>query len=225
MTKILIQSKDLTEARKISHMLEDYYFSAQVSFGRQSTYNQFVHESPEIFIYCCNTINSLVLDYVVELRNRGFKLPIILVVENVGSSDKFIKNHSGVHVIERKYISISLRKLCLKLSEKPKSLSQIFKRYSTDLSLEIENLYDGRGVSSRMINLSLGGAQCLSEKDPKFHEGDLVRLKIKLEEVDRFHNMNAKVVWINEDAVTGQMGFGLEFISEHDLYTQLIERI
>lgn len=225
MSKVLIQTKDSFEGQKIKLILEEMYLKTLVSFGRQSTFNGILHENPSLFILDSNTITNMTSEYIQEIYSRGFDKPTIILVEKSTLQIKELVKLDKVHVLEKQLIQSMLSGLCMKLIDNPHMKPQTTRRYSTFQPLKIESLSGGSGVNSFMTNLSLGGAYCICEGEALVTKGELVRLKVSLGEVDRQHNMHAKVVWKKTDQETGQTGLGLQFISEQDMYRQLIDKL
>lgn len=225
MSKVLIQTKDSFQGQKIRQILEDMYIKGVVSFGRKSTFNGMLHEKPQLFIYDTSIVTHLTFEYIDEIYQRGFDKPTLILVDKASPQLKDFDKYKRVHVLEKQLMSKMLSSLCVRLIENPDLETQAFRRYSTFQPMRIESLLDGAHLDSFMTNLSLGGACCVFEDDSNINLGDLVRLKVSLNELDRQHNMHAKVVWKKRDDETGQTGIGLKFISEHDMYNQLLDHI
>ena len=91
---------------------------------------------------------------------------------------------------------------------------QVHPRFITNQKAVIESAYSGDAVTSSMFNLSKGGAYCEFEADESFRIGDVLRIKIQLNDMNLERVMNAKLVWkTRRGSYSGKPGIGVKFIS------------
>jgi Tfp pilus assembly protein PilZ len=118
----------------------------------------------------------------------------------------------------------NLKALLVKTSGAIKVEGQKFPRYETNQPLEIHSLNNSQAISTKMLNISYGGLQCSFMSESEFKMGDYVRLNIKLNELNKTHSLNAKVVWV-EDKKQASKKMGLAFVSNQDMYTKMLNYV
>ena len=90
----------------------------------------------------------------------------------------------------------------------------------------METFVSGETLPSQIYNLSMGGAYCEFFTKTNVAVGDLVKLKVHLEDVGRQHAVNAKIVWVTRNGpCTGGQGAGMKFVKYDDVYRQLMEKV
>ncbi len=90
---------------------------------------------------------------------------------------------------------------------------QIFRRYVTEQSAEIEMTLASGSVtrrSSKLTNLSKGGAFVECASSISFKVGDTIQLHLELKELNKSYKMPAKIVWTKATDGRG-IGLGMEF--------------
>lgn len=91
---------------------------------------------------------------------------------------------------------------------------QLHYRFSTNQLTIMEVAQSGAYTMSNMYNLSKGGAYCEYDKDFDLPIGEVVKIRVHLQEVRKERSLPAKVVWkTREGAYSGRYGVGLRFIS------------
>ena len=64
------------------------------------------------------------------------------------------------------------------------------------------------------------------KEDKPLSKGDLLRIKIKLNDVERAHTLNARVVWTTEKgSFSGRSGIGMKFVKPEDIHRFLMDKI
>lgn len=92
-------------------------------------------------------------------------------------------------------------------------------RYPTNEKAAVE-IYGKTGTSlARLKNISRSGA-CIEWMQPDFavQPGDLVRMTVKLNALNKSHNLSAEVVW--KDGNTS----GITFLTSDQVFERIIER-
>ena len=95
-------------------------------------------------------------------------------------------------------------------------------RYETDELAKIEVYGTETHSQARLKNLSYGGAFFMFSDPVNLENGDLVRVTIYLDSLNKRYSINGEVRWI--ESQDDQSGFGIEFISYDKVFNKLIER-
>lgn len=161
------------------------------------------------------------LNLVNSIRGK-YSTPILVVAENNSFPDFFTLEKQGkTHIIYDNPIDVEhFIGLASKLLSTKKANPQVFRRYNTDQSVDLEILQEGETILSKLCNLSLGGAYCEfvcdETKLDKLRNGDLVRINVPKSEKG-FHQMNARIVWRKKQQRKDVMGVGLKFVKLQEL--------
>src|SRR5690606_34559234 len=102
---------------------------------------------------------------------------------------------------------------------------QLYPRFNTNQIAEIETLEDGGNLLTSMYNLSKGGAYCEFDSPTPVTVGDMVRVRIHLDEKNSDYAINAKVIWTTaKGRFSGRFGCGMKFVSSRDIYKTLLSK-
>lgn len=93
-------------------------------------------------------------------------------------------------------------------------------RYPTKEKAAIEVYGKNGNFVARIENVSMTGAcLCWSEDQTPLKKGDLVRMTVILKTVNRKHNLNAEVVWIE-----GRKS-GVAFVKSAEILDKMMDKI
>ncbi|MEZ4872939.1 MAG: hypothetical protein R2827_12035 [Bdellovibrionales bacterium] len=134
-----------------------------------------------------------------------------------------MKSKRNVHVISRKNLD-GLTSLVAKLLQKPNLTKQMEQRYFTNTQLQVECVEDGR-VGLYDDNLSTTGAMVEFTEDPQLSAGSLLKMKVRLSEINAAPICMQKWFWTKRDPKSGRTGCGVRFINEQTMYEALMNRI
>lgn len=118
----------------------------------------------------------------------------------------------------------NLKTLLIKTSAAINVPGQKFPRYEANFPIELSSLSSSQHMGAKMINLSYGGVQCTYPETTGFKQGDYVRLNVRLNDINKSHTLNAKIVWIDENNQAPKK-MGLAFVSHQDMYSEMLNTI
>lgn len=149
------------------------------------------------------------IQYVQSIRQHGYQYPILLITESLGNLefDVFSEKYKAFF-LERPFELRALKGLARKLIVDKSIAQQIYRRYRTQQPALIESILSNEKMESKMYNLSVGGAYFELPRKPELRVGDLMRVKIPLQDVNRHHQINGRVVWATHKGHSGG-GFGI----------------
>ena len=93
------------------------------------------------------------------------------------------------------------------------------KRYLTKEHAQIE-VYGRTGkIFCRLVNLSASGAflEIINSKYTP-HQGDVIRVTVTLRQLNKFHHLDAQIVWCKG------VGLGICFLKKNEIYEKLASR-
>lgn len=226
MAKLLFQTFPKGDGENIKNFLDTHLINTQLVFDKRSSLSFLRYEAPQIFMLETAVIDRNIVTFVQEIRKAQFNHPIIILGENIqGESKKFIGSKSDgiLHLINVPFTESELLSLCKKLLINPSLGAQKFTRYKTDFLLDVEGLHTGELQTSRMINLSKGGAYCEFETAPKFDIGEFLKLTIPADGEFLERTMNGKIVWIKKKSLSNpKPGLGVRFVGMTEFYQSLL---
>lgn len=187
--------------------------------------NQAIH----LIIYHVEMFGDSSIQNLRELRDVGYTCNILVLAEAADSEARLaMADFNGMVLMENFSEGEGLVQMVAKLLESRGDVHQrIFRRYNTVQKVTYE--YYGKPGSGEMtlFNLSRGGAYMECEvKSERVEVGDLLRMDIELDQIDRTHRMHAKVVWTTpKGPVKGGYGIGVAFMKPDEVYRHLLDRM
>jgi Tfp pilus assembly protein PilZ len=229
MQKLLIHSQGNSEhGEQIRGFLETRLpYEVSISYDLKQTQTILNQRSIQLLLFETNRFSDPDLQLVKDLRNDGFIYPLLIVgeaieVPNLLTSIDKLKSCFLAKPFEYK----SLKGVVQKLMASRTVPQQMHRRFRTQQNAVIEPYLTGDTITTKMFNLSVGGAYFEIDGQQRVSVGDLVRLKVNLNDVLREHCVNARVVWTTRKGTNGVgAGIGVRFIKGHDIYRQLIDKV
>ena len=157
----------------------------------------------------------------------GFGFPMVLASEKMTpEGKKFLSELAEVHTLSAPYGDRALVGLTRKLMLARRVPRQAHRRFNTNLMAQLESMSTGNPLLTSMYNLSKGGAYCEFDSRDNISVGELIKLKINLEDTKSDYDLSAKVVWtVKKGRFSGRFGCGFKFISTQDAYHSLISKL
>jgi Tfp pilus assembly protein PilZ len=228
MQKLLLRCKSLEDARSVKAFIEsELPYEVIPAFDQKDV--EYILKTKPVQLVLLQT-GVLVGDdirYVQTLRGNGFNQPVLVLTDNVGSTDvELIASKHKIYFLERPFEMRSLKGLTRKLMQTKVVPRQAFRRFRTNVGATVETFISGDSYDLFMFNLSKGGAYFESAKKPQLAIGDLLRVKVSLGETQRDHQMHGRVVWTTPKGPTaGGYGIGVKFIKSTDIYRKLLDKV
>lgn len=179
----------------------------------------------------CSEPNEEYIVYLKQALQKGLVRNIFFLTYHEIHQKLIQQRHllnlpKGWYNIMLPELTENLKTLLIKTSSGVlKVKNQKFPRYETNQSVVVHSLSNSKSMESKMINISYGGLQCTYLSEFEFKLGDFVRLNVKLDQINKSHTMNAKIVWIDPDSPKATKRMGLEFISNQDMYTEMLNYV
>lgn len=183
------------------------------------------HEDWDMLVLHLETFSQKNADMIASFRTLGFEKPLIvaspLVAANMYSA---IEHQEKAVILELPFEEKDLLGITSKLLTGKKVPQRIHRRFYTNQVGTVESFEDGKTNDAVLFNLSKGGAQLFLSATTGFKKGDLVRLNVPLDKLNKVHQINGKVVWIKDTSQNGNVAaaVGVEFVSTNEVYRHLL---
>lgn len=227
MQKILLHCNSVSNAETMRLALETRLpYPIHLSFDEKTALSIIQNRKIHLLAYETVEFNKRDLDFTMNLRRAGFSSPALIVAETM-RFEKFLgKEEQKLFFLGKPFDEKSFVGVTKKLMLSRNLVQQKYKRFRTQQTAFLETFMSGETLPSQICNLSVGGAYCEFIGKTSLVVGDLVKLKIQLEDLGRQHVVNAKIVWMTrEGSITGGPGAGMKFVKYDDIYRQLMEKV
>lgn len=227
MQKILLHCNSISEAETLRVALETRLpYPVHLSFDEKTALSIVQNRAIHLLAYETNEFSEKDLDFTMSLKRAGFNAPTLVLSEKVGPDKLIDTGDQKLFFLGKPFDEKAFVGVAKKLMVSRTLVQQKHKRYPTLQSAILETFLSGEMLPSQICNLSAGGAYCEFLGKIGVSVGDLVKLKIRLQEVNRDYVMNAKVVWLTRNGSSiGGIGVGVKFIKYDDIYRQLMEKV
>lgn len=228
MHRVLLSCKSIDDARFLKTYLEtELPYEVFVAFEQSEIELSLKAKSIHLLVMQTGNLAVQDLAYALSLRQNGFAYPIMMITDSIGNANiEEIHEKHKIYFMERPFELKVLKGLARKMMSARNVPQQVFRRYRTNLAATIETFITGEQFDTHMFNLSRGGAYFEVPKRPGVAVGDLLRLRVHLNDVDREHHIHGRVVWTTHKGhAAGGYGVGIKFMKTTDIYRNLLDKV
>lgn len=228
MQKLLLNYRDLKQAELLKSFLESRLpYEILLSSDPRETEVTITSKAIHLVLYETKSFSSTDFQFTKEIRSLGYSYPILVLSESIGFEEFFqVADKNKVHFLEKPFEPKALSGIVRKLMTTRQIPQQMFRRFKTNQTSMVETYLSGEALNGQMFNLSVGGAYFEFPKKPNLVTGDLVRLKVNLEDISREYAVHARVIWTtHKGAYSGGPGCGMKFVKGQEIYKQLMEKV
>ncbi len=164
---------------------------------------------------------------LTQIRRHGYSFPLLIATEKLTPTwVHFLQGLQDVHILVAPFNDKALVGLARKLLLARRVPKQIFRRFNTNQLAELESLSSGNSVLTCMYNLSQGGGYVEFDSADPITVGDLLKIRVALEQTEKQYALNAKVIWTTpKGRFSGRFGCGFKFVTNQDAYRSLISKL
>jgi len=227
MQKILIVGSITDGARDTRVMIErDLPYQIYEAADSNEMKGQLEQRVFNLVIVVKSEINDESLLMIDRLKNANYAISIMVVTDKVNAPMlQKINLLSDIHTLVRPVTNRNIVGLVRKLLVAKRVPKQLYRRFNTNQIAQIEMLQSGDNLLTSMYNLSKGGAYCEFEAGNLLTVGDVIRLKVFLNDTNSEYTFNAKVIWtVPTGRFSGRFGCGFKFVSAKDTYRTLLSK-
>ncbi|MEK7356673.1 MAG: PilZ domain-containing protein, partial [Bdellovibrionota bacterium] len=155
--------------------------------------------------------------HLEDLKKVGYRGPILVIAKSdVSKAVRAAKATPNLVFLEKPFEMKDLLGIIRKMLLARAVLQRVHRRFATSQDAEVSFLTTGGTMSSRVRNLSKGGAYLEFLQPAPIKVGELVSVKLELKDVNRTYSMQAKIVWTSRTNSRGA-GVGIEFVGRGGL--------
>ncbi|MGZ3723037.1 MAG: PilZ domain-containing protein [Bdellovibrionales bacterium] len=228
MQRVLLSCKSIDDARFLKSYIEtELPYEVFLAFQQSEIEASLKAKSIHLLVLQTGNLAKQDLAYALSLRQTGYNHPIMMITDAIGNAniDEIHEKHK-IYFMERPFELKTLKGLARKLMVAKAVPQQVFRRYKTNLEATLETFITGDKFETHMFNLSKGGAYFELPKKPGVAIGDLLRLKVHLQDVERDHHIHGRVVWTTHKGhAAGGYGVGVKFMKTTDIYRNLLDKV
>lgn len=193
--------------------------------ARPANLKNLLDHTYNLLVYNGQDFNSALRNNILHWRNVGYLGPIMLLAKITDASlmDRFTDLHN-VTIIEKPYDNKDLQGIAIKYLKDVKVAQRRHRRFETQQSALLESYTRDFNAHSVIANISKGGAQIVGQLD-QLTKGDLLRVSIELDQLQKNRTMSAEVVWTEGDVGSHERLAGLRFISKAQVYDTLLNGV
>jgi hypothetical protein len=228
MQRVLLSCKSIDDARFLKSYIEsELPYEVFLAFEADKIEASLRAKSIHLLLLQTGNLAKQDLAYALALRQSGYNYPIMMITDSVGAVNiEEIHEKHKIYFMERPFELKTLKGLARKLMVAKTVPQQVFRRYKTNLQATLETFITGDRFETHMFNLSRGGAYFEVPKKPGVAVGDLLRLKVHLQDMEREHHIHGRVVWTTHKGhAAGGYGLGVKFMKTTDIYPNLLDRV
>ncbi|MGE3973897.1 MAG: PilZ domain-containing protein [Bdellovibrionales bacterium] len=166
------------------------------------------------------------MEMVDQLRAIGCQSPVLYIADLIHADGRFPIPHSKKTLVVEKPISTKELQGIIERTQKLESyLTRYNKRFSTIEKAKVEIFRNGEIFECSLRNLSMGGAFIATDRS--FLAGEVLKIHIPLDQVERAHEMSGKVIWNshNPNYKTQTPGVGVRFIKTGEVYSEALQTL
>jgi len=228
MQKLLLEFQNLDDMRIVKKDFEkELPFEVIASLNSRETNRALSNKSIQLIIMQTKEFRQPEADRIAELRKLGYSYPLLIIQDHMTLlGERTSLEEEKVVFLDKPFSLKTLRGMTRKLLTARNISKQQFKRYSTNQHVAIETFISGENVETKMFNLSKGGAYFEIPKKPGIGVGELLRLRFKLDQVEKEHQIHGRIVWTTPKGHSaGGFGIGVKFIKNEDIYRHLLQNV
>lgn len=227
MHKILVHSPSRAEGETIKNMLEKHLpFSVALSMEKIQLEDDLMSRSTHLLIFNTRKFFEPELEFIKRIKEEhSFDQPILASCDKVRFANfMHLCDKHKLFFLEKPFSGKALAGLARKLLVARSVGQQVHRRFLTNQKTVIETFSKGQSLESNMLNLSKGGAYFEFGQEALLDVGELVRMKVSLEDVEREYSMNARVVWTSKHD-SESFCAGVQFVKNADIYRELMDKM
>jgi len=180
-----------------------------------------------LVVFNLKNFNQKKLALSKQLRKDGHNIPLVALANTSDFNTLLeISNLKKTVVLQKPFSDKELSGLIKKLIAGSDVSQQIYKRFKTNQLANLEIYPTGESHHSHIFNLSHSGAYLEVPQEANFQTGDMVRINVKLSQLNRHHDVHAEVVWMKQDASWNQgRAVGIRFMDKDEVYSHMLSNI
>jgi response regulator RpfG family c-di-GMP phosphodiesterase len=206
--------------KKLNSLIETVPGGARITTTRPQATKLELAGNPDLVIFNFNDWNQNELQFVEGLRQEGYeRMIMILAKADAPTAVQNLALLERVVYLEKPFEIRDLVGIAEKAISQGAVAQRIYRRFNTEQQATVEfsggangsGAGGNRAIGSRIFNMSKTGAYLELNSLQDVNVGEMVKLRMELEDVSRTYVMPAKIVWTQNMGRTGGTGVGVHF--------------
>ncbi len=222
---VLIVSKRNADEIQITQKLQVLgKMNTLTATSAEEAANEIKNNEYSLVVFNMNKFSTDKLDMAKYLRGMGHYFPL-MAVANETTFDTLLQIETlpNTVLLEKPYDDKDLVGLAQKLITGSPVNQRIFRRFITNQMAHVEVFPTGDVLDSRIFNLSRGGAYLEVANEVSLKKGDIIKVDVKLRQINKRHGFHAKVIWTSEKAIWNKgKAVGIEFLKSESVYAEML---
>lgn len=228
MQKLLLEFKSLEDARMVKKQFEkELPYEVLASLSPRETEHILQNKAIHLLIQQSPDFKEEHAERIHTIRKIGYNYPILYILDQMNPlAERCFAEEPKLFYLEKPFELKTIQGLTKKLMTARTADRQINRRYRTNQKAAIETFITGEQFETKMFNLSKGGAYFEMPRRPNMSIGELLRMKIQLEQMEKEHQVHGRIVWPTPKGHSGGgYGIGVEFIKSEEIYRHLLQSV
>lgn len=177
-----------------------------------------------LVVFNLNKFSEDKLEMAKHLRDMGHYFPLMAIAKEPTFDTLLqIETLPNTVLLEKPYDDKDLVGLAQKLIAGATVNQRIFRRFITNQMASVEVFPTGDVLHSHIFNLSRGGAYLEVANEVSLNKGDIIKVDVKLRQLNKRHGFHAKVIWTSDKASWNKgKAVGIEFLKSENIYAEML---
>lgn len=224
--KVLVLNELTEDAKSIE---ETYSRSEEVNFQVTSVFDApaavkaLQEETTDLLVFNLHDFSKKKMNAVVDLRKLGIDFPLLSIADTYDEEAyKFVSELDNSVLLNKPFSDKQLLTLSEKIVDGKNVTQRKFPRFGTGERAYLSLYPNGTPSEVEVKDLSKGGACFIGDIDVGLRQGDTIRVRMFLENVEKTHNFFARVMWMDLITDEGRYYIGVQFVSESQIFKSLL---
>lgn len=212
MESLIIVSQDDKNIRELKALLEPFHksFAIEVAPTLMEVARRLAGRQSGAVVYAIEWLSDIEVTRIAHFRTANNETPIVVIARKDSKiAIENLKAISWAIHVEVPFSVTYVQQIIRRLIDHKEMRLPAHKRYSTETNGWLES--GPQKVTVKVLNLSMGGACCVTSIQETWLPGTVVQLRVILSDIGRERVMKAFIIWSKKDETTQTQTLGLQF--------------
>ncbi|MAF92971.1 MAG: PilZ domain-containing protein [Bdellovibrionota bacterium] len=223
---VLILSEELEDADRIEEIYassESIDYKTNMVFKADEAVELLKNKDTDLLVFNLRDFSKKKLNAVLNLRQLGVKFPLLSISDTYDEDAyNFVRKLENSVMLNRPFKDSQLLTMSEKITNGVDVMQRRFPRFLTEENAYLSLYPNGSPTECSVKDISKGGACVIAPVDVGIKVGEIVRMKLFLEDVGKNHNFFGRVLWMDLIVDEGNYYIGIQFISEAQIFKSLL---
>lgn len=224
--KVLVLNEKTEDAESIENSYAsstEQAFSVSSVFEAKDAVKSLQNKDTDLLVFNLQDFSKKKLNAVTELRKLGIDFPLLSIANTYDEEAyKFVSQLDKAVLLNKPFTDKQLITLSSKMIEGDAATQRKFPRFGTQEKAYLSLYPNGEPTEVEVKDLSKGGACFVAPIGVGFRVGDVIKVRLYLDDVERNHNFFGQVMWMDLITDEGKYYIGVKFMSESQIFKSLL---